>query len=149
MSCIGFEAVVQVVQFRYVNETSLFRIKRSPNLIHIWVDIVVVEDCFVQTLRAIQKDRLLADEDQVRTFHHISCTIIVEIKIAYFNPVGIIVIHRFVKANEPFFLKVLTADDSIVLIFEFKNLWVAEMIGGILWLINEDLVDFFEVSILV
>ena len=72
-----------------------------------------------------------------------------EIKIAYFNPVGIIVIHRFVKANESFFLKILTTDDGIVLIFEFKNLWVAEMIGSILWLINEDLVDFFEVSILV
>ena len=137
------------MQFRYINQLGLFWIKTLPDLVHVWIDVIVIEDRFIQSLWTIKKDRLVSNKDKVRTFHHISCPVICKIQVTDFNPVGVVVIDSLVKTNESFLLKVLAPNDSVVLAFEIKNLWIAEVIGRISRLVNQDLINFFNLSILI
>ena len=92
---------------------------------------------------------MVSNKDEVGTLHHISCPVICKIQVTDFNPVGIVIIYSLVETDESFLLKVLPANDGVVLIFKDKNLWVTEVISGVSRLINQDFVNFFNLSFFV
>ena len=149
LSSVGFKSIVKVVKFWYIYHTSVFWIKGSTNFIHIWIDIIIVKNFFIQTLWTVEKDRLFTNKDKIWALHHIGCTIIVEVQISNFLPVCVIIIDSLVETDKTFFLQILSTDNRVVLSFEVKNLWIAKVISCISRLINQNFVNFFNLSILI
>ncbi|CAG5148938.1 Uncharacterised protein [Streptococcus pneumoniae] len=97
----------------------------------------------------VEKDRLFLYKDQIRTFHHVGSTVVSKVKVANCLPVCVVVIDSLVETNETFFLQVLSADNGIILTLKVKNLWIAEVVSRVCWLVNQDLVNLCNLTLLV
>ena len=92
---------------------------------------------------------MLPDKDQIWTFHHIGSSVVSKVKVANSLPVCVVIVNSFVETDEAFFLQVLSADNGIILTLEVKNLWIAEVVSRVCWLVDQDLVNLCNIAILI